>query len=83
MRASRFAEHNGWEIDAAPTILAKDRLFVSSAVIKRNAGERFVFTDLGNPEYRWQAHERGIEWAKRWIDNNFEVDRARMGSILR
>jgi len=57
-------------IDSALIILAKQRLFISGAVIERDIGERFVFTDLGNRVYRRQAHERGIEWAKRWIDNN-------------
>ena len=39
-------------------------------MIERADGERFVFSDLGNRVYRWQAYERGIEWAKQWIDNN-------------
>jgi hypothetical protein len=30
-----------------------------------------VFSDLGNRVYRWQAYERGIEWAKEWIDTNY------------
>jgi hypothetical protein len=32
-----------------------------------------VFSDLGNWVYRWQAYERGIEWAKRWIDTNYRL----------
>lgn len=68
----RFAEYNGWSIEASPTILAKQKLFQTGVVVRRNAGvERFVFCDLGNFVYRAQAYERGIEWAKRWIDNNF------------
>ena len=63
MSTSRFAEYNGWKIDAAPTYMPAQRLFVSAAVITRPTGERFVFTDLGNKVYRWQAHERAIEWA--------------------
>ena len=67
----RFAEYDGWMIDAAPIKLPKQRLFMSCAIIKRESGERFVFKDLGNRVYRTQAHERGIEWAKSWIDNNY------------
>lgn len=70
-RTARIATYRGWTIDAAPIILAKQRLFQSCAIIERESGERFVFVDLGNRVYRWQAHERGIEWAKHWIDNNY------------
>jgi hypothetical protein len=80
MHTRRYAEYEGWTIDAAPTILSTQRLFVSSAVITRASGERFVFTDLGNRVYRWQAHERGIEWAKRWIDNNYGYSKSRVRS---
>ncbi|NIE81827.1 MULTISPECIES: hypothetical protein [unclassified Burkholderia] len=69
-RVSRFAEYKGWKIEASPTILAKQRLFVSGVIITREH-ERFIFTDLGNRVYRAQAYERGIEWAKQWIDNNY------------
>jgi hypothetical protein len=69
-----FAEYNGWSIEASPIILAKQRLFQSGAVVTRQTGERFVFADLGNFVYRTQAYERGFEWAKRWIDNNFTYD---------
>jgi hypothetical protein len=67
----RFAEYDGWMIDAAPIRLTKQRLFMSCAIVRRETGERFVFTDLGNRVYRAQAHERGIEWARRWIDTNY------------
>ncbi|EEF26343.1 conserved hypothetical protein, partial [Ricinus communis] len=66
----RFAEYQGWTIEASPTRLVKQRLFVSGVVIERD-GVRFVFADLGNRVYRQQAYERGIEWAKQWIDNNY------------
>ncbi|MFL9913090.1 hypothetical protein [Paraburkholderia sp. RL17-337-BIB-A] len=68
----RFAEYDGWKIEASPIILSKQRLFQSAVVIERD-GERFVFSDLGNRVYRWQAYERGIEWAKRWIDTNYRL----------
>jgi hypothetical protein len=68
---SRLVEFNGWTIEASPTIIADQRLFRSGVVISRDTGERFVFTDLGNRVYRWQAYERGIEWAKLWIINNY------------
>jgi hypothetical protein len=71
MRVSRFAEYNGWTIEASPTILVRERLFVSGVLIRRGSGEHFIFHDLGNRVYRWQAYERGIEWAKHWIDNNY------------
>ena len=71
MRTNRFAEYNGWVIEASPTIIAAQRLFRSGAVISRDTGERFVFSDLGNRVYRCQAYERGIEWAKHWIDCNY------------
>lgn len=67
----RMATYKGWTIDAAPIILANQRLFQSCAIVEREHGERFVFVDLGNRVFRSQAHERGIEWAKRWIDNNY------------
>ncbi len=70
-RVNRFAEYEGWKIEASPIILAKQRLFQSGVVIHREDGERFIFCDLGNRVYRWQAYERGIEWAKQWIDNNY------------
>ncbi|SOE89026.1 hypothetical protein SAMN05446927_7661 [Caballeronia arationis] len=75
MRKSRFAEYNGWKIESSPTIIAAQRLFRSGVVISRATGERFVFTDLGNRVYRWQAYERGIEWAKQWIINNYGFER--------
>ncbi|MPV65528.1 hypothetical protein [Burkholderia sp. BE17] len=69
-RVNRFAEYEGWKIEASPTILANQRLFVSGVIVSRG-DERFIFTDLGNRVYRAQACERGIEWAKQWIDNNY------------
>ncbi len=71
-RISRFAEYEGWKIEASPTILANQRLFVSGVIVSRD-GERFIFTDLGNRVYRTQAYERGIEWARQWIDNNYRL----------
>ncbi|MGF6996880.1 hypothetical protein [Paraburkholderia sp. GAS32] len=71
-RVNRFAEYAGWKIEASPTILATQRLFVSGVIVSRG-GDRFIFTDLGNRVYRWQAYERGIEWAKHWIDNNYRL----------
>jgi hypothetical protein len=71
-RVSRFAEHEGWKIEASPTILANQRLFASAVIVSRG-DERFIFTDLGNRVYRGQAYERGIEWAKQWIDNNYRL----------
>ncbi len=76
-RIARVATYKGWTIDAAPIIVAKQRLFQSCAVIERESGERFVFVDLGNRVFRSQAHERGIEWAKHWIDNNYTYGVAR------
>ena len=70
-RVLRSAEYEGWKIEASPIILAKQRLFQSGVIVMRNDGERFVFSDLGNRVYRWQAYERGIEWGKRWIDTNY------------
>jgi len=67
----RFARYEGWKIEGSPIILAKQRLFQSGVVIERDDGERFVFRDPGSRIYRWQAYERGIEWAKRWIDPNY------------
>lgn len=72
MRVSRFAEYKGWKIVASPTILAKQRLFVSGVIVSRG-NERFIFTDLGNRVYRAQAYGRGIEWARQWIDNNYRL----------
>jgi hypothetical protein len=46
--------------------------FVSGVIVSRG-DERFIFNDLGNRVYRAQAYERGIEWAKRWIDNNYRL----------
>lgn len=66
----RFAEYEGWKIEASPIVLVKQRLFQAGVVISRG-DERFVFSDLGNRVYRAQAYERGIEWAKHWIDNNY------------
>jgi hypothetical protein len=70
-RVKRFVEYDGWKIEASPTVLVKDRLFKAGVVIERDDGERFVFSDLGNRVYRWQAYERGIEWAKHWIEVNY------------
>ena len=81
MRTSRFAEYNGWMIEASPTIIAAQRLFRSGAVISSGTGERFIFTDLGNRVYRWQAYERGIEWAKCWIDNNYGYGRSQQPAV--
>ena len=69
-RVKRFAEYEGWKIEASPTILANQRLFVSGVIVSRG-NERFIFTDLGNGVFRSQAYERGIEWARHWIDNNY------------
>ncbi|BBU33450.1 hypothetical protein BTHE68_71840 (plasmid) [Burkholderia sp. THE68] len=71
MRASRFANYNGWNIEASPTIIADQRLYRSGVVISRTSGERFVFADLGNRVYRWQAYQRGLDWAKAWVDSNY------------
>jgi hypothetical protein len=71
-RVNRFAEYEGWQIEASPTRLVKQRLFASGVIVSRGS-ERFIFTDLGNRVYRWQAYERGIEWAERWIDNNYRL----------
>ena len=57
----------------SPTILVKQRLLKVGVVIERNDGERFVFSDLGHRVYRWQAYERGVEWAKGWIDTNYRL----------
>jgi len=69
----RFAEYDGWKIEASPIILVKQRLFQAGVVIERKDGERFVFSDLGDRVYRRQADERGIEWAKQWIDTNYRL----------
>lgn len=69
----RFAKYEGWKIEASPSILVRQRLFQVGVVIERDDGERFVFSDLGNRVYRWQAYERGIEWAKHWIDTNYRL----------
>ena len=66
----RFAEYEGWRIEASPTILVKQRLFATGVIVSRS-DERFVFHDLGNFVYRDQVYERGITWAKQWIDNNY------------
>jgi hypothetical protein len=71
-RVSRFAEYEGWKIEASPIIRPSQRLFVSGVIVSRG-DERFIFTDLGNRVYRWQAYKRGIEWAKQWIDNNYRA----------
>ena len=71
-RVDRSAEYEGWKIGVSPTILANQRLFVSGVIVSRG-DERFIFTDLGNRVYRAQAYVRGIEWAKRWIDNNYRL----------
>nr|AJL34895.1 hypothetical protein pBPS012 [Burkholderia pseudomallei] len=54
-RAQRFAEYEGWKIEASPIILSGQRLFQAGVVIESTDGERFVFSDLGNRVYRWQA----------------------------
>jgi len=69
----RIMEYEGWKIEASPIILVKERLFQAGVLIERNDGERFVFSDLGNRVYRRQAYERGIEWAKHWIDTNYRL----------
>jgi hypothetical protein len=65
----RKVEYDGWTIEASPTIIVKQRLFSSGVAISRG-DLYFFFHDLGNRVYREQAYERGIDWAKRWIDNN-------------
>ncbi|HKT97931.1 MAG TPA: hypothetical protein VJS30_15580 [Paraburkholderia sp.] len=50
-RISRFSEYEGWKIEASPTILVKQRLFVTGVIVTRG-DERFVFHDLGNRVYR-------------------------------
>lgn len=57
-RMKRFVEYDGWKIEASPVILSRQRLFQAGVVIERADGERFVFSDLGNRVYRWQAYER-------------------------
>jgi hypothetical protein len=69
----RLARYEGWKIEASPTILAKQRLFQAGVVIEHDNGEGFAFSDLGNRVYRWQAYERGIQWAKHWIDTNYRL----------
>jgi hypothetical protein len=34
-RISRSAEYEGWKIEASPTILANQRLFVSGVIVSR------------------------------------------------
>ncbi|WP_168788833.1 hypothetical protein [Paraburkholderia aromaticivorans] len=48
----RFAEYDGWKIEASPTVLVRQRLFQTGVVIERDDGERFVLSDLGNRVYR-------------------------------
>lgn len=79
----RFARYCDWTIEASPTIIAKHRLFRSGVVIERDDGERYVFSDLGNRVYRWQAYERGIEWAKHWIDTNYKLGAHRPAGDLK
>jgi hypothetical protein len=64
----RKVEYDGWTIEASPTIIVKQRLFSSVAISRGDL--YFFFHDVGNRVYREQAYERGIVWAKRWIDNN-------------
>jgi hypothetical protein len=71
----RRAEYEGWFIDAAPLKRAKDTMFQACVVIESVYGRRFVFTDFGYCATRSEAHELGIEWAKRWIDNYDIVSR--------
>ena len=52
-RTKRVAEYEGWKIEAPPTILANQRLFVSGVIVSRGE-DRFIFTDLGNRVYRAQ-----------------------------
>jgi hypothetical protein len=66
----RVTEYEGWKVEASPVVLVKQRLFQAGAVISRG-NERFAFSDLGNRVDRDQAYVRGIEWARRWIDNNY------------
>lgn len=70
----RFAEYEGCKIEASPIILSRERLFKSGVIIECPDGRRFVFSDLGDRVYRWQAYERGIEWAKEWIYTNFVLN---------
>ncbi|MFC4705130.1 hypothetical protein [Paraburkholderia caffeinitolerans] len=66
----RFAHYRGWSIDVAPVLVGT--LFRSSAIVERLLdGERFIFSDLGDRSTRDDAHERVLEWTKRWIDNNY------------
>jgi hypothetical protein len=71
-RANQHALYECWTIESLPTILARQRLFVSGVIVSRG-DKRFIITDLGNRVYRWQAYERDIEWAKQWIDNNYRL----------
>jgi hypothetical protein len=73
----RFASAITWAVlrsRASEDSLRKrhDCGFQASVVVERDNGERFVFSDLHNRVYRWQAYERGIGWAKRWIDINYQ-----------
>jgi hypothetical protein len=67
----RLVEYEGWKIEASPILLAKLRLLQAGVVISRG-NERFVFSDLGNRVDRDKAYARGIEWAERWIDDNYQ-----------
>jgi hypothetical protein len=69
---NRFPPYESWKIKASLIVLARQRL-QAGVVIERNDGERFVFSDLGNRVYRWQAYERSIEWATHWIDANYRL----------
>lgn len=72
---SRYAEYRTWSIDAAPLLYSD--MFRACAIVERapqegeECGLRFVFSDLGDCATRDAAHNRGIWWAKRWLDENF------------
>jgi hypothetical protein len=74
----RTTTFEGWTIQAWPTIIAKQRLSRSGVIVRRG-DEHFVFHELGNFVYRDQAYERGIEWAKQWIINNYGYSRISHG----
>ncbi|WP_233469266.1 hypothetical protein [Caballeronia glathei] len=70
---SGHAKYRDWSIKVAPVIHGD--LFRACVVVTGSHAEGepqgFVFNDLGDCATRDAAYNRGIAWAKRWVDENF------------
>ena len=70
-------QHREWTIDSVPQ--KQGRLWHACVEVERgpweheSLGQIYHFIDIGHYDTVRAAEARGIEWAKVWLDSNFEA----------